>query len=80
MPRVVDQCLLWLVGAGVVLGLAGTLAVTHSLASLLYDTPPLDVGTILGVTVLLVAAGLLASYLPSRRAAEIDPALVLRPE
>ncbi|MEJ2147059.1 MAG: ABC transporter permease [Acidobacteriota bacterium] len=71
---------LWLVGAGVVLGLAGTLAVTHSLASLLYDTPPLDVGTILGVTVLLVAAGLLASYLPSRRAAEIDPALVLRPE
>ncbi|MEJ2079912.1 MAG: ABC transporter permease, partial [Acidobacteriota bacterium] len=71
---------LWLVGAGIALGLGGTLAVTRFLGNLLYDTRPLDAGTILGVTFLLVSAGLLASYLPSRRAAEVDPALVLRPE
>ena len=71
---------LWLVGTGVALGLVGTLAMTQYLGSLLYDTPPLDAGTILGVTVLLVSAGLLASYIPSRRAAAVDPALVLRPE
>ena len=63
---------------GVVIGLAGAYALTRLLASLLYGVPPTDLPTFVCVSLVLVAIALLASYLPARRAAQIDPMAALR--
>jgi len=63
---------------GIVLGLAGAAAATHWVRSLLYETSAVDPWAIgLSLTV-LVAAALLASLLPARKAASVDPMRVLR--
>jgi predicted permease len=65
---------------GVVIGLAAAATLTHWMSSLLFEVSPVDPLTYVGVsTALLVAAGL-ASYLPSRRAARVDPIVSLRSE
>ena len=66
--------------AGVVLGLAGTVLVSHSLSSLLYDVSPLDAVTLLTTSVALIAVTILASAIPGRRATQIDPIEALRTE
>ena len=63
---------------GVAIGLLGALALTRVLAALLYEVTPDDPGTFLAVSALLLAVSLLASYLPSRRAARLDAAGVIR--
>ncbi|HEU4628479.1 MAG TPA: ABC transporter permease [Gemmatimonadaceae bacterium] len=63
---------------GTALGLAGSLALTRVLASLLFGVQPTDPLTFGAVTLLLLAVALLASYLPARRAARADPARALR--
>jgi putative ABC transport system permease protein len=67
-----------LAALGVVLGIAGALAATRSLASLLYDVSPTDPVVLLALPLLLAGVALAACYLPARRAARSDPLKVLR--
>ncbi len=67
-------------GVGVMLGLAGALVLTRLMKSLLFEVGPADPLAFAGATVALTGAALLASYLPARRAAGIDPAESLRGE
>jgi putative ABC transport system permease protein len=69
-----------LVGIGITLGLAGSLAGTRMIASILFEVRPADPTIYAGVTVLLALVVLAASYLPARRAASLDPVAVLRQE
>ena len=71
---------LLLTAIGVVCGLAAAAVLMRLMASLLFRVNPVDVVTYCAVSVGLVATALLASYLPSRRAATVDPAEVLRAE
>jgi predicted permease len=63
---------------GGALGLAGALAATRVLRSLLYDVAPSDPVTLVAIMALLVVAVVLASWLPARRAAGVHPAEALR--
>jgi predicted permease len=69
-----------LVTAGVVVGVAGALAVRRLMTSLVYGVSTGDGVAFGGVVALLAAAALLACYLPARRAARTDPVTVLREE
>ena len=62
-----------LVAIGLVLGLAGALAVARLLTDLLYEIGPWDVATYLGTIIVLGSAALLATLLPAIRAATIAP-------
>ncbi len=66
--------------AGVVVGVAGGLALTRVLRSLLYGLTPTDLPTYLTVALLLGAVALLACYIPARRAMKVDPMVALRYE
>jgi predicted permease len=68
------------VAVGLAIGLVGAIAVTRIMRSLLFEVSATDPATYVAVAVLLGAVGLLASYLPSRRAASVHPALTLRGE
>ncbi|HYM01049.1 MAG TPA: ABC transporter permease [Blastocatellia bacterium] len=63
---------------GIGAGLAGAIALTRFLSTLLYQIKPIDPITMTGVAVTLGAVALLASYIPAYRAARVDPAIALR--
>ena len=65
---------------GLVVGLAGALAVSHTMGSMLYGISAWDPGTFVLIPILLFAITLLACYLPARRATRIDPVEALRYE
>jgi putative ABC transport system permease protein len=67
-----------LAGLGVIIGLVTAVGVTRLMASVLYDIQATDPFTFAGVSVLLLGVALLASYLPARRAARIEPMNALR--
>jgi predicted permease len=69
-----------LVLIGLVIGVAGALALTRFLASLLYGVEPTDPFTFIVASLILLAVALLACYIPARRAANIDPTVALRYE
>lgn len=66
--------------AGLGLGLAGALGATRVLASFLVDVSPTDPATLVSVALLFTMVALLASWLPARRAAAVDPMRALRSE
>ena len=65
-------------GLGVVLGLAGAVAGTRVLRSLLYDVSPTDPLVLALVPLVLLAIAAVASFAPARRAAKVDPVEALR--
>jgi predicted permease len=67
-------------GSGLVIGLAGALTLTRLLRSLLFGTSPSDPLAFAAMSGVLAAASLVASYLPARAAAAVDPVETLRAE
>jgi ABC-type antimicrobial peptide transport system permease subunit len=69
-----------LAGIGVAIGLAAAAGLTRSMASLLYGIGPFDPTTYVAVPLLLLTAAVLATYLPARRVARVDPVEALKAE
>jgi putative ABC transport system permease protein len=69
-----------LVAAGTAIGIAGALAASRLLASLLFGIAALDGVSFAAATACLVIVGLLASLVPARRATRVDPMVALRYE
>jgi len=69
---------LGLMGAGLVIGAFGAAAGSRVLSSVLFEISAWDPLTFAGSAILLAGTGLLASYLPARRAAHVDPIRALR--
>jgi predicted permease len=67
-----------LVAVGVVVGVLGAVALTRLLASFLYEVGRLDPLAFVAASVLLLLIGIVAAFVPARRASMVDPALVLR--
>jgi predicted permease len=67
-----------LVAAGLVVGIAGALTLTRLMASLLFGVGPTDPLTYVAVSMLLGTVALVATWLPARRAARVDPVVALR--
>jgi ABC-type antimicrobial peptide transport system permease subunit len=69
-----------LIAIGAALGVAAALALSRFMGSLMYGVSATDPATIIAAALVLSAVGLLASYVPGRRAAKVDPAASLRAE
>jgi ABC-type antimicrobial peptide transport system permease subunit len=69
-----------LVGCGLVVGLGCTWIGTRLLKSFLFGVSEHDPATVISVSVLLIVCGLIAAFVPARRAASIDPMQALRTE
>ncbi len=69
-----------LAALGLAVGLAGALAATRMISSLLYEVSPTDPATFVSVAIILTGVSLAASYFPARRATKVDPLVALRHE
>ncbi len=67
-------------GIGIVVGVAGALALRKFVASLLYGVTPTDWLTFASIALLLIAVALVACWIPARRATKVDPMVALRCE
>jgi ABC-type antimicrobial peptide transport system permease subunit len=64
--------------AGIALGLGGAFATTRVLQTFLFQVSPTDTATFAGIALFFLVVALVASYIPARRAARIDPMAALR--
>ena len=69
-----------LTAIGVVLGLVAAGFASRYVESLLFGVKPLDAGTFVAVASIFLSVAALASYVPARRAAKVDPLVALRAE
>jgi ABC-type antimicrobial peptide transport system permease subunit len=65
---------------GIALGLGASLALTRFVESLLFRVEPRDPATFVAVALVFAAVAAIASYVPARRAAQVDPSSTLRSE
>lgn len=78
--RLILQEASWLAAIGIAIGLVGAVAAAALMRGLLFGVAAWDVPTLAAVAVLLGAAALMASYIPARRAASVNPVEALRAE
>ena len=71
---------LWLGGSGVIAGLAVTFFVARLLRGFLFGIEPSDAPTVAAAAAVLLAVALIATWVPTRRAAHMDPTAALRSE
>ena len=69
---------MWLAVIGIGIGIAGAVAVTRYMTTLLFGVKPVDAMTFVGVVLVLLAVVFVACFVPARRAAKIDPLEALR--
>ena len=65
---------------GVVVGALAAVGLTRYIQTLLFDVERLDVTAFAGMSAVMLAVALLASYIPARRASRVDPVVALRAE
>jgi predicted permease len=70
----------WLVAFGAAIGVIGAIGAGHVLRGMLFGVQPLDPVVIVGAVLLLMATSLVAAFVPSCRAARVDPLVALRYE
>lgn len=70
----------WMIGIGLAIGSAAALLLTKYLTSILYGVSPKDTTSFVAAAALMIAAGVLAAWIPARRAAQVDPMTALREE
>ena len=66
--------------AGILIGIAGALAVTRAMTGLLFEVKPGDPVILAAVATVLALVALVACYIPARRATQVDPMVALRYE
>jgi putative ABC transport system permease protein len=76
--RLVLRKAILLTGVGLLAGLAGAIALTRVLSSLLFHVKPTDPWTFAAVSLLMVLVSLVAAFIPARRATHVDPVVALR--
>ena len=69
-----------LAAIGVVIGIAGALALSKVIATMLFELTPLDLVSYSGTVMVLLAVAMVACYVPARRAMRVDPIIALRAE
>jgi putative ABC transport system permease protein len=79
LSLIVKGSMAWVMG-GIALGLAGSIGLTRLLGNLLYGVRPADPLVLGTVSLVLACVALLASYIPARRATQVDPMIALRYE
>jgi ABC-type antimicrobial peptide transport system permease subunit len=70
----------WVAGVGIAVGLLGSIGAATLIRGLLFGVRSWDAATLIAVSGVLAISALLASYVPARRAAKVDPMVALRCE
>jgi len=78
--KLIFQQALVVIAGGTAVGIAGAMALTRFISSAIWEVKTKDPGTFVGLTVLLMAVGILACVVPTRRAVHVDPTNALRHE